>query len=147
LAPGYSPDLNTTALGDKQSFNRYLYTNANPVDFSDPTGLALAPDARCNPKTDKAPWTYQAGLVGAVAVPAGALSKRAKLPIVSGWLAGLAATWTAFLTAPEEGGTRRIDRWFCDSVNWLGNLMTEPTYTLDPTTYRIEPTGSGVTYL
>jgi RHS repeat-associated protein len=26
--------------GDPMSFNRYLYTNANPVDYSDPSGLA-----------------------------------------------------------------------------------------------------------
>jgi RHS repeat-associated protein len=40
--------------GDPMSFNRYLYTNANPVDYSDPSGLVLPPPRKC-----KAPELYE----------------------------------------------------------------------------------------
>jgi RHS repeat-associated protein len=50
--------------GDPMSFNRYLYTNANPVDYSDPTGLIPYVDHRpCDPRKTKAPEWY--GAIGA----------------------------------------------------------------------------------
>jgi RHS repeat-associated protein len=52
-------------LGDPMSFNRYVYVNGNPVDYSDPSGLATYyRNERCHPDNtdDAAPGMFKWGL-------------------------------------------------------------------------------------
>jgi RHS repeat-associated protein len=58
-------------LGDPMSFNRYLYVNANPVDYSDPSGLQRYRKSPC-PTTDEL-FSRTRTLVSSTAILIGAL--------------------------------------------------------------------------